>query len=60
MLRVEHEYNKKRKPLYVKRGEALRSIPGFWRRALVNHSDVSSQLTDEDLDVLAYCTEVSS
>lgn len=58
VLQVQSKYNRKRQPLYSERADVIRTVPGFWRRALVNHGQLSSQLTDEDLEVLAYCMEV--
>jgi len=33
IIQIEIAYNKKRRPLYEKRGAALATIPGFWCRS---------------------------
>ena len=40
IIQIEIAYNKKRRPLYEKRGAALATIPGFWCTVLQKHNAV--------------------
>eukprot|EP00877_Chromochloris_zofingiensis_P011004 jgi/Chrzof1/6157/Cz17g13160.t1 len=58
VLEVEQEYNKKRRPIYAKRNEYIKQIPGFWKKVLMSHAVLRRVFSEGDLDVLDYLTEV--
>lgn len=58
ILEVEREYNRKRRPKYVARGQLLHTVPNFWQRALSNSAIISSLMTEDDTKALAYLDEV--
>lgn len=58
VLAVEQEFNRRRQPLYARRGEALSAIPGFWRTVFAVHPVLRDVLTEADLGVLEYLREV--
>ncbi|GIL65558.1 hypothetical protein Vafri_19306 [Volvox africanus] len=58
VLAVEQEYNKKRRPIYAERAEIIRKVPQFWQRVLSSHPTLADLLTDDDLAVLEYATEL--
>ncbi|GIL92362.1 hypothetical protein Vretifemale_19875, partial [Volvox reticuliferus] len=58
VLAVEQEYNKKRRPIYAERAEIIRKVPQFWQRVLSSHPTLADLLTDDDLAILEYVTEL--
>eukprot|EP00727_Mastigamoeba_balamuthi_P009460 m51a1_g5136 putative protein set-like (259) ;mRNA; f:4302-5511 len=56
--RLQHEFDERRKPVYGGRNEIIRTIPGFWARAIKNH-DLSEYLTEEDNKAIEYLAELS-
>ncbi|KAL3813378.1 hypothetical protein ACJIZ3_014646 [Penstemon smallii] len=54
VLEIEQKYNAIRKPMYVKRNEAIRSIPDFWSTAFLNHPMIGALLTDEDQKIFKH------
>ncbi|CAD7699081.1 unnamed protein product [Ostreobium quekettii] len=55
---MEQQYNKVRKPIYVKRGEVIAKIPEFWKTAFLNHHVLSDLITEDDEEALFYLSEV--
>lgn len=58
VLEVEQEYNKHRRPIYDKRRQIISQLPNFWQTALVQHQVLRETCTDDDINVLGFCTEV--
>eukprot|EP00164_Ancoracysta_twista_P010684 GFYU01016214.1.p1 GENE.GFYU01016214.1~~GFYU01016214.1.p1 ORF type:complete len:230 (-),score=86.83 GFYU01016214.1:126-815(-) len=58
IVKIEKEYNKKRRPFYEKRNKVISTIPGFWLRVIMNHEELSDLVTDEDAEVLGHLTDV--
>lgn len=58
VLAVEQEYNKKRRPIYANRNAIISTVPRFWQRCLALHPGLANLLTQEDVDVLAFISEL--
>ncbi|KAF3329199.1 NAP1-related protein 2 [Carex littledalei] len=51
-LKLEHKYNVRRKPVYVRRNKVITSIRGFWLATFCNHPILGTLLTEEDQKIL--------
>ncbi|KAF3329210.1 NAP1-related protein 2 [Carex littledalei] len=51
-LKLEHKYNVRRKPVYVRRSKVITSIRGFWLATFCNHPILGTLLTEEDQKIL--------
>jgi len=58
ILQVESKYNGKKKPFYAKRSQSIKKIPGFWKKTLMNHSEFSEFLNEEDEKLLEYLDDI--
>mmetsp|Transcript_18896 Transcript_18896/g.49226 ORF Transcript_18896/g.49226 Transcript_18896/m.49226 type:complete len:266 (+) Transcript_18896:546-1343(+) len=58
VFEVEREFNQKRRPVYQDRQKILAKVPHFWQQALLAHPLIRQMVTDDDIEVLQYCTEV--
>eukprot|EP00195_Chlamydomonas_chlamydogama_P009707 CAMPEP_0202899718 /NCGR_PEP_ID=MMETSP1392-20130828/7874_1 /ASSEMBLY_ACC=CAM_ASM_000868 /TAXON_ID=225041 /ORGANISM="Chlamydomonas chlamydogama, Strain SAG 11-48b" /LENGTH=256 /DNA_ID=CAMNT_0049585973 /DNA_START=79 /DNA_END=846 /DNA_ORIENTATION=- len=58
VLAVEQEFNKKRRPIYHARNEIIKQLSNFWQTTLVNHHSLRETMTDDDIGLLGYCTEL--
>ncbi|KAF5835073.1 hypothetical protein DUNSADRAFT_7923 [Dunaliella salina] len=58
VFEVEREFNQKRRPVYQERQKVLAKVPHFWQQALLAHPLIRQMVTDDDIEVLQYCTEV--
>ncbi|CAI9773740.1 unnamed protein product [Fraxinus pennsylvanica] len=56
VLEIEQKYSEKRKPVYDKRNEIIKSIPDFWMTAFLSHPALSELLTEEDQKIFKYLT----
>lgn len=54
VLAVEQKYNVKRRPVYTKRDEVIKTIPDFWLTAFLSHPALGDLLTDEDTKIFKY------
>ena len=45
--------------MFQQRNEQLKKIPGFWATTLTHHVVINQSLTEDDAEILQYCTEVS-
>ena len=59
IIAIEIAYNKRRRPLYEKRGAALATIPGFWCTVLQKHNEFRQYMGQGDLQVLQHLLELS-
>lgn len=58
VLKVEQEFNRKRKPVYAARAGLLKKIPNFWRQTLLNHPLLRDMCTPDDKELLGHCSEI--
>ncbi|XP_022889833.1 NAP1-related protein 2-like [Olea europaea var. sylvestris] len=56
VLEIEQKYSEKRKPVYDKRNDIIKSIPDFWMTAFLSHPALSELLTEEDQKIFKYLT----
>ncbi|XP_068104518.1 protein SET-like [Hyperolius riggenbachi] len=54
MLQLKRRYGQLRKPHIQKRNSIIRTIPGFWVTAFLNHPQLSAMINDRDEDTLSY------
>ncbi|CAI9541213.1 unnamed protein product, partial [Staurois parvus] len=54
LLQLKRRYGQLRKPHIQKRNSIIRSIPGFWVTAFLNHPQLSAMINDRDEDTLSY------
>ncbi|XP_024974677.1 NAP1-related protein 2-like isoform X1 [Cynara cardunculus var. scolymus] len=54
VLEIEQHYNGKRRPVYVKRNQIIKTIPDFWLTAFMTHPALGDFLTDEDEKIFKY------
>ncbi|KAH8296682.1 hypothetical protein KR054_009765, partial [Drosophila jambulina] len=52
ILRVEEQFEELRKPLYKKRGEAIKLAPNFWGTTFANHSGLVGYMGEEGLRLI--------
>lgn len=55
---LEREFSTKRRPVYTDRAAIIAQVPKFWQRALVSHPQIHTMVTDDDVEVLGYVSEV--
>ena len=55
-LVVQRKFDALKVPLIVARAEAIGDIPGFWKKAIMNHPDV--KITTSDIPVLDYLEQL--
>jgi hypothetical protein len=58
--KVEKRINLKREPLLKKRSELLSKVNNFWAEIFANHDFLSNFVSDEDIEVLKYCTNIET
>ncbi|KXZ54574.1 hypothetical protein GPECTOR_4g639 [Gonium pectorale] len=58
VLAVEQEYNKKRRPIYSQRADIIKRVPLFWHKTLTSHPSLLETMSEDDLQVLEYVTEL--
>ncbi|XP_075691404.1 uncharacterized protein LOC142659299 [Rhinoderma darwinii] len=54
LLQLKRRYGQLRKPHIQKRNTIIRTIPGFWVTAFLNHPQLSAMIDDRDEDTLSY------
>ncbi|KAM9326556.1 uncharacterized protein PAF06_002775 [Gastrophryne carolinensis] len=54
LLQLKRRYGQLRKPHIQKRNAIIRTIPGFWVTAFLNHPQLSAMINDRDEDTLSY------
>ncbi|XP_053329370.1 protein SET-like [Spea bombifrons] len=54
LLQLKRRYGHLRKPHIQKRNAIIRTIPGFWVTAFLNHPQLSAMIDDRDEDTLSY------
>ncbi|KAM8934678.1 uncharacterized protein RCH25_005081 isoform 2-T2 [Pelodytes ibericus] len=54
LLQLKRRYGHLRKPHIQKRNSIIRTIPGFWVTAFLNHPQLSAMIDDRDEDTLSY------
>lgn len=59
ILEVERKYNSLRKPIYERRNEAIRKIPGFWVKVFTSQEMLAALLDDNDLAAFKYLKELN-
>ncbi|XP_022868793.1 NAP1-related protein 2-like [Olea europaea var. sylvestris] len=58
VLEIEQKYSEKRKPVYDKRNDIVKSIPDFWMTAFLSHPALSELLTEEDQKIFKYLSSL--
>ncbi|CDP12325.1 unnamed protein product [Coffea canephora] len=58
VLEIEQEFNEKRKPIYDKRTEIVKSIPDFWLTAFMSHPALGELLTEEDQKIFKHLSSI--
>lgn len=53
------KYEQKRRPLYSKRKEAVKKIPGFWKTVFEHHPMTMQMLDADDVEILEKMTDMS-
>ncbi|XP_028669092.1 testis specific protein Y-linked [Erpetoichthys calabaricus] len=56
--RLELKFSQMRRPHLEQRNEIIRSIPGFWVTAFLNHPQLSALINENDEDALSYMTSL--
>ncbi|KAM4662876.1 testis-specific Y-encoded-like protein 2 [Discoglossus pictus] len=54
LLQLKRRYGQLRKPHIQRRNTIIRTIPGFWVTAFLNHPQLSAMIDDRDEDTLSY------
>jgi len=55
---IEREYRLKRRPLVKERAEAIRKIPGFWNKSILNHPSRRNWVTESDIACLNFLDDI--
>jgi hypothetical protein len=58
VLRVTHEFHKKKAPVYKERQKAIAKVPEFWFRVLLAHPYTGENISDLDQGALFYLTSL--
>nr|CAB3450159.1 unnamed protein product [Digitaria exilis] len=58
VMEVEQKYSEIRRPVYLKRGDIIKTIPDFWLTAFMSHPLLSELLTEEDQKMFKYLDSV--
>ncbi|KAE9453814.1 hypothetical protein C3L33_14277, partial [Rhododendron williamsianum] len=58
VLEVEQQYNEKRKPVYEKRNDIIKSIPDFWLTAFLSHPALGDLANEEDKKIFKYLSSL--
>ncbi|XP_075041105.1 uncharacterized protein LOC142101009 [Mixophyes fleayi] len=58
LLQLKRRYGQLRKPHIQKRNAIIRTIPGFWVTAFLNHPQLSAMIDDRDEDTLSYMNKL--
>lgn len=63
ILKVEQKYNKQRKPLFLKRQEAIKKLDAsnnvhFWAAAMLNHPVLASMISEYEQKILESLTSI--
>lgn len=58
VLEVEQQYNEKRKPVYDKRNDIIKSIPEFWLTAFLSHPALGDLANEEDKKIFKYLSSL--
>jgi len=58
IIKIEKKYNIQRIPLYTKRNEIIKRIPGFWKQTFLNHDLLHDILTDIDQEILESVVDI--
>jgi len=58
IIKLEQEYVGKLTPIYAKRSEDIKKIPGFWSRAFLNHPVLSQLVDEQDEEVFKSLKEI--
>ncbi|XP_034551584.1 testis specific protein Y-linked isoform X2 [Notolabrus celidotus] len=56
--RLELKISRQRRPHLDQRSSIMKTIPGFWVTALLNHPHLSAHIDESDEDALSYMTEL--
>ncbi|CAI9767304.1 unnamed protein product [Fraxinus pennsylvanica] len=58
VLEIEQKYSEKRKPVFDKRNDVIKSIPDFWMTAFLSHPARSELLTEDDQKIFKYLSSL--
>lgn len=58
IIKLEQEYVAKLTPIYTKRSEDIKKIPGFWARAFMNHPILAQLIDEQDEEVFKSLEEI--
>jgi len=58
VMEVEQKYSEIRRPVYLKRGDIIKTIPDFWLTAFMSHPLLSELLTEDDQKIFKYLDSV--
>lgn len=58
IIKLEQEYVGKLTPIYAKRSEDIKKIPGFWSRAFMNHPVLTQLVDEQDEEVFKSLKEI--
>jgi len=58
IIKLEQEYVGKLTPIYAKRSEDIKKIPGFWSRAFLNHPILQQLVDQQDEEVFKSLKEI--
>lgn len=58
IIKLEQEYVAKLTPIYAKRSEDIKKIPGFWTQAFMNHPILAQLVDEQDTEVFKSLKEI--
>jgi len=58
IVKLERKFYEQKVPLFKERNQMLKTIPSFWKKALINHPQLSDCFNEEDENVLEYVEEL--
>jgi len=58
IVKLERKFNEQKVPLFKERNQLMKTIPSFWKQALMNHPQLSDCFDEEDEKVLDYVEEL--
>jgi len=58
IVKLERKFYEQKVPLFKERNQLMKTIPSFWKQALMNHPQLSDCFDEEDEKVLDYVEEL--
>jgi template-activating factor I len=58
LRKIYQKYKDRKRPLYEERAKFCSLVPNFWSQALSAHEMLQNLITDEDMEIFKYCTDI--